>query len=331
MICILSSGSLNDTLPARWVYQYRLYGKERFFQTPKDYRKNPSRQFHKPSKEVEQDLELKVKHLEMELEYKKTYSLSSKTGTNKQKYQVVKELRRKYVLKDLLLISRLPKSVYYYYEQHNETDIYHDIKILISEIFESSNKKYGYRRIKLALQNFYQIKIAYKTVVRLMKGLHIVCKVRKKRYRYISQISNKITPNLLKRDFKKDEPNIAWVTDVSEFRFNRKRLYLSVVQDLYNDEVKAYQISRSQNQDLILKTLKKAINPNEDLSKLLIHSDQGILYQSPKYRNYLKKSSFVQSMSAKGNAYKCQWLKVSSGHLNARPYIYKRLNHYLIS
>lgn len=27
----LSSGTLNDTLPARWVYQYRLYGKERFF------------------------------------------------------------------------------------------------------------------------------------------------------------------------------------------------------------------------------------------------------------------------------------------------------------
>ena len=27
----LSSGSLNDTLPARWVYQYRLYGKKRFF------------------------------------------------------------------------------------------------------------------------------------------------------------------------------------------------------------------------------------------------------------------------------------------------------------
>jgi len=65
----LSSGSLNDTLPARWVYQYGLYGKERFFQTRKDYRKNPVRKFHKPSKEVEQSLELKVKHLEMELEY----------------------------------------------------------------------------------------------------------------------------------------------------------------------------------------------------------------------------------------------------------------------
>jgi len=67
----LSSGSLNDTLPARWVYQYRLYGKERFYQTPKDYRKNSIRQFHNPPKEVQDDLELKAYHLEMELEYTK--------------------------------------------------------------------------------------------------------------------------------------------------------------------------------------------------------------------------------------------------------------------
>jgi len=147
------------------------------------------------------------------------------------------------------------------------------------------------------------VNIAYKTVRKLMKELHIICKVRKKRYRYISQISNKITPNILQRDFKKEYPNLAWVTDVSEFRINRKKLFLSVIQDLYNGEVKGYQISRSQNQDLILRTLKKAIKPNEDLSKLLIHSDQGVLYQSPKYRNYLKKASFIQSMSSKGNAY----------------------------
>ena len=42
----LSSATLNDTLSTRWVYQYRLYVKERFFQTPKDYRNNLVRQFH---------------------------------------------------------------------------------------------------------------------------------------------------------------------------------------------------------------------------------------------------------------------------------------------
>ena len=64
----------------------------------------------------------------------------------------------------------------------------------------------------------------------------------------------------------------------------------------YHKEIKGYQISRSKNQDLVIKTLKKAINQKEDLSKLLIHSDQGILCQSPKYRNYLKKSAFTQSI-----------------------------------
>lgn len=67
----LSSGSLNDTLPARWVYTYKIHGKERFFQTPKDYRVNQPREFTKMTKEVKENLELKVRHLEMELEYTK--------------------------------------------------------------------------------------------------------------------------------------------------------------------------------------------------------------------------------------------------------------------
>ena len=63
--------------------------------------------------------------------------------------------------------------------------------------------------------------------------------------------------------------------------FKHLKTIVSVIQDLYNGEVKGYQISRSQNQDLILRTLKKAINPNKDLSKLLIHSDQAF------YTNHL--------------------------------------------
>src|SRR5690606_29966694 len=112
---------LNDTLPARWVYQYRLYGKKRFFQTPKDYRKNPIRKFHTPSKEVEQNLELKVKHLEMELEYTKNLSPKFKNRNEQTKIPSSQGTKTKYALKDLLLISALPKSIYYYYDHQNET------------------------------------------------------------------------------------------------------------------------------------------------------------------------------------------------------------------
>ena len=87
----------------------------------------------------------------MELEYTKNLSPKFKKQERiNKKYQVVKELRRKYALKDLLEIAGFPKSVYYYYEHHKSTDKYHRIKILISDIFESSNKTYGYRRIKLS-------------------------------------------------------------------------------------------------------------------------------------------------------------------------------------
>jgi transposase len=108
----LSSGSLNDTLPARWVYQYRIYGKERFFQTPKDYQRIQLGSFINHRKRWNRIWNSKSSIWKWSLNIQKNYSLSSKTGTNKQKYQVVKELRRKYALKDLLKISGLPKSVY---------------------------------------------------------------------------------------------------------------------------------------------------------------------------------------------------------------------------
>ena len=67
----LKSGTLNDTLPARWTYQYQLYGKERLLQTPKDYREYRARRFPKLTEEDKKDYELRIRHLEMELEYTK--------------------------------------------------------------------------------------------------------------------------------------------------------------------------------------------------------------------------------------------------------------------
>jgi len=67
----LKSGTLNDTLPARWTYQYQLYGKERLLQTPKDYREYRAKRFPKLTEEDKKDYELRIRHLEMELEYTK--------------------------------------------------------------------------------------------------------------------------------------------------------------------------------------------------------------------------------------------------------------------
>ncbi|WP_432206320.1 hypothetical protein [Bacillus thuringiensis] len=40
--------------------------------------------------------------------------------------------------------------------------------------------------------------------------------------------------------------------------FNGQRLYLSVIKDLYNNEIVSYEISRRNDLKLVLDTLKKA-------------------------------------------------------------------------
>ena len=57
--------------------------------------------------------------------------------------------------------------------------------------------------LKLVLQNFYQVKIAYKTVVKLMKELHIVCKVRKRDIVISLKYQTKSRPIYLKETLKK--------------------------------------------------------------------------------------------------------------------------------
>ncbi|MGR5966670.1 DDE-type integrase/transposase/recombinase [Bacillus cereus] len=67
-----------------------------------------------------------------------------------------------------------------------------------------------------------------------------------------------ISDNHLNRNFQASKPNEKWVTDITYLIFNGQRLYLSVIKDLYNNEIIAYETSRRNDLKLVLDTLKKA-------------------------------------------------------------------------
>ena len=73
--------------------------------------------------------------------------------------------------------------------------------------------------------------------------------------------------------------------------------------DLYNREIKAYSISKYNNEEMVIDNLKQAIDKTKDTTGLMIHSDQGILYQANEFRNLLKSYNIEQSMSRRGNCY----------------------------
>jgi putative transposase len=139
--------------------------------------------------------------------------------------------------------------------------------------------------------------------MKLMKLELLTCMLRKKKYHSYRGEVGKIAPNLLKRDFKAERPNLKWATDITEFKLLGQKLYLSPVMDLFNGEIISYSLSKSPNFQQITEMLKNAFRKIPDHSQLILHSDQGWQYQMRIYQKMLKEKGIRQSMSRKGNCY----------------------------
>lgn len=195
----------------------------------------------------------------------------------------------------------LPRSTFYYYLKQNKTDKYIIEKTEIKEIFEQNKQRYGYRRITAMLQQK-GIVINHKTVLKLMKSLNLRGKQRKndKYHSYKGEVG-KVADNLLQRDFYASKPFEKLTTDVTQFKVNNEKLFLSPVMDLYNREIISYSISLSPNLEQIKEMLNGLYKKLPETATPIFHSDQGWQYQHREYQRSLKEHNIVQSMSRKGN------------------------------
>lgn len=211
------------------------------------------------------------------------------------------ELRHKYDLAILLSCIKMARSSFYYYAKRmGLADKYLETKAAIQDLYHRHKGRLGYRRINLLLQQQGQI-INHKTVLRLMRMLKLKSIIRVKKYRSYKGQQGKVAPNLLNRLFKAEKPNQKWATDVTEFNVSGKKLFLSPVIDLYNQEIVSYELSESPSFSSVMSMLGKAVEKADTTQPLLLHSDQGWHYQMKQYQNLLKEKGITQSMSRKGN------------------------------
>lgn len=173
---------------------------------------------------------------------------------------------------------------------------------LIIEIYYENERRYGYRRITLELNN-QGVVVNHKKVLRLMNkmGLHSIMRKKRKYSSYKGTVGT-IAEDHIKRNFEALIPNEKWFTDVTEFRVGSKKLYFSPILDACGRYIVAYNISTSPNLDQIKDMLEKAFQRNDDIKNLIIHSDQGWQYQHAYFVEKLKEKGIHQSMSRKGNS-----------------------------
>ncbi|MBX9496592.1 IS3 family transposase [Yersinia enterocolitica] len=317
----------NETLIQNWMKRYREGGKEALNPSrtgpvmPKDGSKPFSEMTHA-------ELEKELEYLRAENAYpKKAESPERGKGTQgaAEKTRIVQSLLAKHRLSCLLCAAQLARSTYYYHASKPEstTDNYVDAVKAIGSLSRRHAQRYGYRRMTIALRKE-GFTLNHKTVRKLMNQHGLLSLIRRKKYRSYRADGGLASNNLLARDFTSKTSGLKWCTDVTEFRVGEKKLYLSVIQDLFNNEIISWHTAERPALPLTCKTLEKALKVKGRKEGLMLHSDQGWHYRTPMWRSMLVDAGITQSMSRKGSCLDNAVMENFFSHLKAEMYHRKK-------
>jgi len=201
----------------------------------------------------------------------------------------------------LFIVSR---NCYYRWLKIDKKDDY-QLNELVKNIFETSRKTYGTRRIKKKLEQLYGLIISRRKIARIMKSLTLKC-LNKRRFRVQTTNSNHrymISPNLVKQDFYASYPDKIYVGDITYIPTAEGWLYLATVIDLYSRKIVGWSMDGNMTTSLVNDALFMAIKKRSPKKGLIFHSDRGSQYASDSHRELLSEFGIKQSMSAKGNCY----------------------------
>ncbi|MHC2179937.1 putative transposase [Paenibacillus sp. PvR052] len=171
----------------------------------------------------------------------------------------------------------------------------HELKERMMAV-HATHPYFGYPRMMNALWEA-GYRVNHKKVWRLMRELSIQSVIRKKRQRF-SYKPSVIYPNRLQRQFHAIGPQQKLVADITYISDGTRFYYLSAIQDLFNNEIVAWQLSERNDVQLVLDTLEKWTR-KRDVYGAVLHSDQGFQYTSQAYNKRLEAFSVKGSHSRK--------------------------------
>lgn len=176
---------------------------------------------------------------------------------------------------------------------------------LVKHCYFENRRRYGVRRIKAWL-NKEGVKIGKFQVRQLMKEQSLVAIAPKK---FVPKTTDSkgtnASPNLLK-EVKLEEcvPTKIIIGDITYIPLlDGSWCYLAIWQDKVTRRIIGWSIAETMTVELVISALTKAVRNGLVIAGAIIHSDRGSQYAAKDFRELLRKESFRQSMSGKGNCY----------------------------
>jgi transposase InsO family protein len=109
-------------------------------------------------------------------------------------------------------------------------------------------------------------------------------------------------PDLVRRHFSANEPNILWVADATYIPTGEGFLYLAVVLDVFSRRIVGWAMSSHLYTELMLRALDMALQQRHHKG-VILHSDQGCQYTSIAFGRRCREAGVQPSMGTAGDAY----------------------------
>ena len=237
---------------------------------------------------------------------------------------IIYDLQEEYKIKKLCHYLSVSTSGYYRWLKLGRPIRYSFDEWLadqIENIFHETQK--GYRFIKDELFRQYGVVYNDKTIYKYMKILGLSSPIRKKRFQCCTkgdpnEKARIVCSNHLARNFTASRPLEKLVTDVSYIYSQEGRMYLSVIKDLFDNSIIAYQVSKFNDLRLVMDNVVQVIDDNWNPTvACTLHSDQGFQYTNIVYIKYLEVRGVTVSHSRKANCYDNACCENFFGHLKS--------------
>ena len=221
------------------------------------------------------------------------------------KYRFIENHRDQYPINLMCRVLAVARSGYYEWrKQPLSVQKMADLLLLmhIRDIFAESRNTYGSCRVQAVLAE-QGLRGSRKRVARLMQADNLKPKTVRP-FKVVTTDSKHnlpVAPNRLNQQFRAEQFDKTWVTDITYVPTAEGWLYLAVVLDLYSRRIVGWAMSESLHRQLVIDALQMALTTRQPAPGLLHHSDRGSQYASDDYQALLTKAEMIGSMSRKGN------------------------------
>jgi len=216
------------------------------------------------------------------------------------KYAFIRAQQDRHKVQRMCEVLEVSPSGYYDWVDRPESRRARENRRLVTRIRCFHQAIYGSPRIHEDLLESGE-RVGVNRVARLMRQEKIQSKVAKK---FVITTESKhdlpAAPDRLKRQFRTELPDQAWVSDTTFVPTRQGWLFLAVILDLYSRQVIGWAMGNHNNTQLVSEALTMAIWRRGREKDVIVHSDRGATYASSDYQKLLNRHRLLCSMSRKG-------------------------------